>query len=168
MIWIKQLFCFVVFVIRIKWEHQLMGFCMTLHVNKVNSHDGLHNQHFFRYYQTGEVKGLTSTRFNLLIMPWVNCGQIFVVCFKGFNIRCVLQHGRIWRSYKLYLNLVGLQINDIEPFCQDEIALYKQCAERRVRPLLSHICYRYSFILSSPSSISSILLLQLITSLNDF
>ncbi|KAL2593826.1 hypothetical protein GLYMA_12G183000v4 [Glycine max] len=24
-----------------------------------------------------------------------------------------------------------LQINDIEPFCQDEIALYKQCAERR-------------------------------------
>lgn len=27
---------------------------------------------------------------------------------------------------------VGLQINDIEPFCQDEIALYKQCAERRV------------------------------------
>ncbi|XP_042050948.1 uncharacterized protein LOC121796224 isoform X1 [Salvia splendens] len=25
-----------------------------------------------------------------------------------------------------------LQINDIEPFCQDEIALYKQCAERRV------------------------------------
>ena len=36
----------------------------------------------------------------------------------------------------LFLNLVGLQINDIEPFCQDEIALYKQCAERRVRPLL--------------------------------
>ncbi|KAL5131990.1 hypothetical protein HKD37_12G034756 [Glycine soja] len=27
--------------------------------------------------------------------------------------------------------LQGLQINDIEPFCQDEIALYKQCAERR-------------------------------------
>lgn len=26
----------------------------------------------------------------------------------------------------------GLQINDIEPFCQDEIAMYKQCAERRV------------------------------------
>ncbi|GAU45107.1 hypothetical protein TSUD_183150 [Trifolium subterraneum] len=25
----------------------------------------------------------------------------------------------------------GLQINDIEPFCQDEIALYKQCALRR-------------------------------------
>ncbi|KAK6776494.1 hypothetical protein RDI58_027495 [Solanum bulbocastanum] len=24
-----------------------------------------------------------------------------------------------------------LQINDIEPFCQDEIALYRQCAERR-------------------------------------
>ncbi|XP_045819027.1 uncharacterized protein LOC123911616 [Trifolium pratense] len=24
-----------------------------------------------------------------------------------------------------------LQINDIEPFCQDEIALYKQCADRR-------------------------------------
>jgi hypothetical protein len=26
----------------------------------------------------------------------------------------------------------GLQINDIEPFCQDEIALYRQCAEKRV------------------------------------
>ncbi|KEH30523.1 hypothetical protein MtrunA17_Chr4g0037441 [Medicago truncatula] len=26
---------------------------------------------------------------------------------------------------------LSLQINDIEPFCQDEIALYKQCAERR-------------------------------------
>ncbi|QCE09440.1 hypothetical protein DEO72_LG10g659 [Vigna unguiculata] len=24
-----------------------------------------------------------------------------------------------------------LQINDIEPFCQDQIALYKECAERR-------------------------------------
>ncbi|ESW22086.1 hypothetical protein PHAVU_005G125900 [Phaseolus vulgaris] len=24
-----------------------------------------------------------------------------------------------------------LQINDIEPFCQEEIALYKECAERR-------------------------------------
>lgn len=24
-----------------------------------------------------------------------------------------------------------LQINDIEPFCQDEIALYRQCAEKR-------------------------------------
>ncbi|XP_047968660.1 uncharacterized protein LOC125212511 [Salvia hispanica] len=28
-----------------------------------------------------------------------------------------------------------LQINDIEPFCQDEIALYKQCAERRDKEL---------------------------------
>ncbi|RLM74629.1 uncharacterized protein C2845_PM15G07490 [Panicum miliaceum] len=25
----------------------------------------------------------------------------------------------------------GLQINDIEPFCQDEIVLYRQCAEKR-------------------------------------
>lgn len=32
-----------------------------------------------------------------------------------------------------WLCVIGLQINDIEPFCQDEIALYKQCAERRVR-----------------------------------
>lgn len=30
------------------------------------------------------------------------------------------------------LCVIGLQINDIEPFCQDEIALYKQCAEKRV------------------------------------
>ncbi|KAL1557634.1 hypothetical protein AAHA92_08189 [Salvia divinorum] len=28
-----------------------------------------------------------------------------------------------------------LQINDIEPFCQDEIALYKQCAEKRDKEL---------------------------------
>ncbi|KAG6414772.1 hypothetical protein SASPL_122146 [Salvia splendens] len=28
-----------------------------------------------------------------------------------------------------------LQINDIEPFCQDEIALYKQCADRRDKEL---------------------------------
>lgn len=27
---------------------------------------------------------------------------------------------------------LGLQINDIEPFCQDELALYRQCAEKRV------------------------------------
>jgi hypothetical protein len=26
----------------------------------------------------------------------------------------------------------GLQINDIEPFCQDEIVLYQQCVEKRV------------------------------------
>ncbi|KAK4382388.1 hypothetical protein Sango_2876600 [Sesamum angolense] len=29
--------------------------------------------------------------------------------------------------------LEGLQINDIEPFCQDEIAIYRQCAERRTK-----------------------------------
>ncbi|GAU47256.1 hypothetical protein TSUD_243490 [Trifolium subterraneum] len=34
-------------------------------------------------------------------------------------------------SYKLHAYILGLQINDIEPFCQDEIALYKQCALRR-------------------------------------
>ncbi|CAA0825214.1 Unknown protein [Striga hermonthica] len=28
-----------------------------------------------------------------------------------------------------------LQINDIEPFCQDEIALYRHCAERRDKEL---------------------------------
>ncbi|KAL0417616.1 UNVERIFIED_CONTAM: hypothetical protein Sradi_1175100 [Sesamum radiatum] len=28
-----------------------------------------------------------------------------------------------------------LQINDIEPFCQDEIAIYRQCAERRDKEL---------------------------------
>ncbi|XP_062015785.1 uncharacterized protein LOC133732288 isoform X2 [Rosa rugosa] len=31
--------------------------------------------------------------------------------------------------------LEGLQINDIEPFCQDELAMYKQCAEKRDREL---------------------------------
>ncbi|XP_072953203.1 uncharacterized protein [Typha angustifolia] len=29
----------------------------------------------------------------------------------------------------------GLQINDIEPFCQDEIVLYRQCAEKRDKEL---------------------------------
>ncbi|CAH2071545.1 unnamed protein product, partial [Thlaspi arvense] len=28
-----------------------------------------------------------------------------------------------------------LQINDIEPFCQDELALYRQCAENRDKVL---------------------------------
>ncbi|XP_008227524.1 PREDICTED: uncharacterized protein LOC103327030 [Prunus mume] len=28
-----------------------------------------------------------------------------------------------------------LQINDIEPFCQDELVMYKQCAEKRDREL---------------------------------
>ncbi|XP_065638276.1 uncharacterized protein LOC112027794 isoform X2 [Quercus suber] len=28
-----------------------------------------------------------------------------------------------------------LQINDIEPFCQDEIAMYRQCAEKRDKEL---------------------------------
>ncbi|XP_021277994.1 uncharacterized protein LOC110411945 isoform X2 [Herrania umbratica] len=31
--------------------------------------------------------------------------------------------------------LQGLQINDIEPFCQDELALYRQCAEKRDKEL---------------------------------
>ncbi|KAL2239342.1 UNVERIFIED_CONTAM: hypothetical protein Sindi_0575400 [Sesamum indicum] len=31
--------------------------------------------------------------------------------------------------------LEGLQINDIEPFCQDEIAIYRQCAEKRDKEL---------------------------------
>nr|KJB31125.1 hypothetical protein B456_005G178100 [Gossypium raimondii] len=29
-----------------------------------------------------------------------------------------------------------LQIKDIEPFCQDELALYRQCAKKRVRFLM--------------------------------
>ncbi|KAL9273019.1 hypothetical protein AKJ16_DCAP13502 [Drosera capensis] len=31
--------------------------------------------------------------------------------------------------------LEGLQVNDIEPFCQDEIVLYRQCVERRDKDL---------------------------------
>ncbi|WVZ87695.1 hypothetical protein U9M48_034293 [Paspalum notatum var. saurae] len=30
-----------------------------------------------------------------------------------------------------------LQINDIEPFCQDEIVLYRQCAEKMLNTLLT-------------------------------
>jgi hypothetical protein len=30
------------------------------------------------------------------------------------------------------LYVSGLQINDIEPFCQDEIVLYQQCSEKQV------------------------------------
>lgn len=36
---------------------------------------------------------------------------------------------------------LGLQINDIEPFCQDEIALYRQCAERRVRMIIKELIF---------------------------
>ncbi|XLS94009.1 hypothetical protein HN51_070017 [Arachis hypogaea] len=32
-----------------------------------------------------------------------------------------------------------LQINDIEPFCQDELALYKQCAERRDKEIRNRL-----------------------------
>lgn len=31
-----------------------------------------------------------------------------------------------------HLKTLGLQVNDIEPFCQEEIALYRECAEKRV------------------------------------
>jgi len=51
----------------------------------------------------------------------------------------------VYYSICFYLNvlwallyLAGLQINDIEPFCQEEIALYKECAERRVRPFTTY------------------------------
>ncbi|KAF5447540.1 hypothetical protein F2P56_033089, partial [Juglans regia] len=38
--------------------------------------------------------------------------------------------------YEHFLTLsVGLQINDIEPFCQDEIALYRQCTDKRDKEL---------------------------------
>ncbi|CAL9037874.1 unnamed protein product [Musa banksii] len=36
------------------------------------------------------------------------------------------------------INTFGLKINNIKPFCQDEIVLYQQCAEKRV----SHIYLR--------------------------
>lgn len=45
-------------------------------------------------------------------------------------------------SHSFDIVLLGLQINDIEPFCQDEIALYKQCTQRRVRLMIN--C-RFSF-----------------------
>uniref|UniRef100_A0A453BXL6 DUF7803 domain-containing protein n=1 Tax=Aegilops tauschii subsp. strangulata TaxID=200361 RepID=A0A453BXL6_AEGTS len=41
-----------------------------------------------------------------------------------------------------------LQINDIEPFCQDEIVLYKQCAEKRdkeIRERLQDSEYKLGF-----------------------
>ncbi|KAJ0021040.1 hypothetical protein Pint_31934 [Pistacia integerrima] len=31
--------------------------------------------------------------------------------------------------------IIGLQINDIEPFCQEEIALYRECSEKRDKEL---------------------------------
>uniref|UniRef100_A0A0D9W4L9 DUF7803 domain-containing protein n=1 Tax=Leersia perrieri TaxID=77586 RepID=A0A0D9W4L9_9ORYZ len=42
----------------------------------------------------------------------------------------------------------GLQINDIEPFCQDEIVLYRQCAEKRdkeIRERLQDSEYKLGF-----------------------
>jgi hypothetical protein len=36
------------------------------------------------------------------------------------------------RMKKIYFCGPGLQINDIEPFCQDEIVLYQKCVAKRV------------------------------------
>uniref|UniRef100_A0A0E0KQ88 DUF7803 domain-containing protein n=1 Tax=Oryza punctata TaxID=4537 RepID=A0A0E0KQ88_ORYPU len=44
--------------------------------------------------------------------------------------------------------VTGLQINDIEPFCQDEIVLYRQCAEKRdkeIRERLQDSEYKLGF-----------------------
>lgn len=43
-----------------------------------------------------------------------------------------------------------LQINDIEPFCQDEIVLYRQCAERRdnqLRERLRHSEHKLGLVM---------------------
>jgi hypothetical protein len=70
------------------------------------------------------------------------------------NISC-LQCNCFYCTKITILYVSGLQINDIEPFCQDEIVLYRQCAEKRVsfigkttynRPilvLLNHLIYIY-------------------------
>lgn len=49
-------------------------------------------------------------------------------------------------SHSFGIGLLGLQINDIEPFCQDEIALYKQCTQRRVRWMI----FDLRFLVSCP------------------
>lgn len=56
-----------------------------------------------------------------------------------FSLRQLFE-GAFYKSNSQHCN-VGLQINDIEPFCQDEIALYRQCAEKRVRLWL--LCFFY-------------------------
>ncbi|KAK4286364.1 hypothetical protein QN277_002925 [Acacia crassicarpa] len=44
-----------------------------------------------------------------------------------------------------------LQINDVEPFCQDEIALYRQCAERRDKEITKRLLdSEYKLGLSMP------------------
>lgn len=49
---------------------------------------------------------------------------------------------------KFPLYSAGLQLNDIEPFCQDEIALYRECADKRVRLFWIYLSSVFCFTLS--------------------
>ncbi|KAJ6346306.1 hypothetical protein OIU78_008856 [Salix suchowensis] len=53
---------------------------------------------------------------------------------KPMHMKYSTSQGVFW-FYVVAPQTDCLQINDIEPFCQDELALYRQCAERRDKEL---------------------------------
>lgn len=70
--------------------------------------------------------------------------NLFLCKFYSLLVILVIFYKLILYSYiefKLaFLScFIGLQINDIEPFCQDEIAVYRRCAEKRVRLLFASV-----------------------------
>lgn len=80
----------------------------------------------------GILRNLFLCKYSSLNFTWFcqglvcasNSRWIFIFIFRALLMLVIVT---VWYYF------IGLQINDIEPFCQDEIALYRQCAERRVR-----------------------------------
>ncbi|XP_039063694.1 uncharacterized protein LOC120208498 [Hibiscus syriacus] len=59
-------------------------------------------------------------------------GHHLLSSHKKLHLMCLKAWSYVMGSNEIYM---CLQINDIEPFCQDELALYRQCAEKRDKEL---------------------------------
>lgn len=91
-------------------------------------------------FSVDQVLLMKSAHLHLTYWGWVVYWEWFVypasdLLYKHCVVTCFSISLHFTRSLIVKENCLGLQINDIEPFCQDEIALYRQCAEKRVRVL---------------------------------
>lgn len=78
----------------------------------------------------GILRNLFLCKFCSLLVIGVSFYKLLLYCLLEFKLAFLFC-------------FIGLQINDIEPFCQDEIAVYRQCAEKRVRLLFASIFYLF-------------------------
>lgn len=114
-------YCFKQLISKIQWRRPSLLVMISC--------EGHHHLSYLKILHHMSLKELSFVMEYSRIFSYVSY-WFFLHWYHVSLIPCRFGRKLLWESH--HFCSPGLQINDIEPFCQDEIVLYRQCAEKRV------------------------------------